>query len=208
MRAMLPPVTFKLFDNRVVNKIIGDPLPRGTEAKPLSKQTLLMVGADHCQPQIAQSQPTDDNQVAQWLPATTGVGTLLAAIIAAVYANGAFRLESGRDERWVQAQERAQAEQVAAWGQGNGDVSGGFGARTFDNAFCEYWAVNASTVPVYDVVVTIEFLIHTGQSGDPSTDTVVNRYKWLAPTQGGTKAQRQYFRDRSIPLNGDPRAGD
>ncbi|MCB0909336.1 MAG: hypothetical protein KDB63_19705 [Nocardioidaceae bacterium] len=58
-------------------------------------------------------------ELAQWLMAATSAVTLVAAIVAAFYAAGAFRLESAREERWNDAQRRAQAALVAAWPTGD-----------------------------------------------------------------------------------------
>lgn len=52
---------------------------------------------------------------AQWLMAGAAVATLLAAIGAAVFAAGAFSLESDRENRFQDSQRRFQAERVAAW---------------------------------------------------------------------------------------------
>lgn len=55
------------------------------------------------------------DEFAQWLMAVTSAGTLLAAVAAAIYAAGAFRLEVQRDERLQSDRRREQAALVAAW---------------------------------------------------------------------------------------------
>lgn len=57
----------------------------------------------------------DRTELAQWAMAGTSIATLLAAIVAAVFAAGAFRLESAREDRWEETQRTMQASQVAAW---------------------------------------------------------------------------------------------
>lgn len=81
----------------------------------------------------------DPDHLASWLEAAATTGALIAASIAAVYAAGAFRLESERDDRWVDSQKRGQAEQVAVWRYHISDVV----------------VRNASAAPIYDVVIGI-----------------------------------------------------
>lgn len=58
---------------------------------------------------------TTRTEMAQWFMAGASMLTLVAAVVAGVYAAGAFRLESDREEQWSVAQRRAQARLIAAW---------------------------------------------------------------------------------------------
>lgn len=57
----------------------------------------------------------DGGSYADWLAATATLAAFGAAVIAARYAAGAFELETQREARWVENQQRAQASLVAAW---------------------------------------------------------------------------------------------
>jgi hypothetical protein len=61
---------------------------------------------------------SERTELAQWVMASASVVTLVAALAAAVYAAGAFHLESEREERWNDSQRRQQASLVAAWTAG------------------------------------------------------------------------------------------
>ena len=56
-----------------------------------------------------------DGGTAAWLEGLATLAAFAAAIVAATYAAGAFRLETQRERRFVDAQRRSQAELVAAW---------------------------------------------------------------------------------------------
>lgn len=99
------------------------------------------------------TRPSDDTELAQWLPGVASAATLIAAVVAAVYAAGAFRIEHRREQRLIDDAERAQAVTFAVWGS-----PGGFG-RTVDhegNAVYSFDAAtimlrNGSELPIYDV---------------------------------------------------------
>lgn len=57
----------------------------------------------------------DRDELAGWVEAGATAAAFLAAAVAAVFAAGAFRLESRREERWEDQQRSAQAGLVAAW---------------------------------------------------------------------------------------------
>lgn len=54
-------------------------------------------------------------QFAAWLEATATIATVVAAVAAAVFAAGAFKLETDREEQFRRDQRKHQAERVAAW---------------------------------------------------------------------------------------------
>ena len=93
---------------------------------------------------------------ASWLAAIATVAAFLAAIIAAFYAAGAFRLESERENRWLEEQRRAQASLVAAWiGSAELPIVGGGGFSPYAEAAMRasntaegVYLRNASDVPV------------------------------------------------------------
>lgn len=60
----------------------------------------------------------DDGSVSDlpaWLEGVSTLAAVVAASAAAIYAAGAFQLETQREDRFVDAQRRHQAERVAAW---------------------------------------------------------------------------------------------
>lgn len=54
-------------------------------------------------------------ELAAWLEATATIATVVAAVAAAVFAAGAFKLETDREEQFRRDQRKHQAERVAAW---------------------------------------------------------------------------------------------
>lgn len=94
---------------------------------------------------------SDKLDLAQWLPAVTGVATLMAAIVAAVYANSAFKLEAAREDRWTETQRTAQASRVAVW------IGTAEKPAPFDRTRTAYgFSIrNASDVPVTQVYVRL-----------------------------------------------------
>lgn len=134
---------------------------------------------------------TDATELAQWLMAATSVVTLVAAVAAAVYAAGAFRLEGDREDRWNDAQRRAQAGLVAAWadegvqsivlkGQSNeltGEVQGQVTGRQVLAQLR-----NASEIPVTDVHLTpgIDIVGQDEDGRDHVLDRVHGRTKKIA----------------------------
>lgn len=105
---------------------------------------------------------TSRPDMAQWAMAASSIGTLAAAVIAAVFAAGAFRLESDREDRWSDTQRRTQASVVAAWPSASG-VSVRSGeldpeTLTYPERGPDRVTVlmrNASDVPVTTVVITV-----------------------------------------------------
>lgn len=57
----------------------------------------------------------DAGSMADWVAALATVAAFCAAVVAARYAAGAFRLERGREAQLLRAQRSAQAALVAAW---------------------------------------------------------------------------------------------
>jgi hypothetical protein len=55
------------------------------------------------------------HEVPGWLEAFSTFAAFGAASVAVVFAREAFRIESGRDQRWYDEQRSAQASLVAAW---------------------------------------------------------------------------------------------
>lgn len=100
------------------------------------------------------ARPTPDTELAQWIPAIAAVATLLAAIVAAVYASGAFRVEWRREQRLLDDAERSQAVTFAAWGTPGGvsssrDQDGNI-TYAFEGAVIQLR--NGSDLPIYDVL--------------------------------------------------------
>lgn len=107
--------------------------------------------------------------LAGWLEAVATVAAFAAAVTAAWYAAGAFRLESGREARWLEGKQAAQAELVAAWFDMH--VEDGSGPAhsnpLLDFASQPYPAVfirNASDLPVTEV--TVSYAAITWPAGD------------------------------------------
>lgn len=103
---------------------------------------------------VAAAEPSE---TPAWIQAWTGVGALLAAIVAAVFAGLVYWVESKRDqvaeaERRQRAEDerRAQADKVAAWYEpyDAGELGMMFGVHS----------VNASDLPVYDLVARVFFV--------------------------------------------------
>ncbi|WP_243061173.1 hypothetical protein [Nocardioides sp. SR21] len=91
---------------------------------------------------------TDDrSSFPSWLQGIGTVAALLAAIVAARYAAGAFILESRREQRFERAQRQAQADQVAVWYLG--------GIAGLPDVIRGYHIENNSSLPIYDVRVTV-----------------------------------------------------
>lgn len=53
--------------------------------------------------------------LAQWIMAGASLMTLVAAVVAGIYAAGAFRLEADREQRRIESDRQEQARLVAAW---------------------------------------------------------------------------------------------
>lgn len=101
---------------------------------------------------------TSRTELAQWAMAASSVWTLIAAVAAAVYAAGAFKLESDREDRWNDTQTRAQASVVAAWPEvivwtTERDDDGYLVDVPIPQAV-RVMLRNASDVPVSDVAIT------------------------------------------------------
>ncbi|KAB2811124.1 hypothetical protein F9L07_04150 [Pimelobacter simplex] len=94
---------------------------------------------------------SDRADLAQWVMAGASVVTLFAAVVAAVFAAGAFNLETAREERYRQDQRRYQAERVAAW-FAYIDVQGAYKRRTRG-----FMVRNASDLPVTNVNLYLFF---------------------------------------------------
>ena len=97
---------------------------------------------------------TPRTELAQWLPAVSSVLTLTAAVAAAVFAAGALRIESRREQRERDDIEKLQATTVAAWGSNAGvgrtGVAGGATVTyTLDRA--QLLVRNGSNLPIYDL---------------------------------------------------------
>lgn len=109
----------------------------------------------------------EPSELAGWIEAVATALALLAAMIAAIFAVGAFRIETARERRWEDSAARAQAEVVAAWGH-RGEVI----------------IVNGSALPVYDVQLVV---LIRGKS-------VAMKLNHLQPTDvGGRKVRETVF---------------
>ena len=131
-------------------------------------------------------------ELAQWLMAATSAVTLVAAIVAAFYAAGAFRLESAREERWNDAQRRAQAALVAAWPAGDVGMArvGELNEETGKYPIAE-WVTsasitlrNASEVPVTRVRAQVLIEV-TGDGVSDEYELGRHELAVLPPGEGG-----------------------
>jgi hypothetical protein len=57
----------------------------------------------------------DGGSFAAWLEAVSTLTAVLAAMYAGLYAANAWKLETARETRWIQQQQREQASKIAAW---------------------------------------------------------------------------------------------
>lgn len=99
----------------------------------------------------------DGGSYADWLAATATLAAFGAAVIAARYAAGAFGLETQREARWVENQQRAQASMVAAWPDEKyfeRDISTVQIRRMVSMTKHGVYVRNASDLPVNDCEVT------------------------------------------------------
>lgn len=91
---------------------------------------------------VAGDQWSDTTTLPEWIEALSTAAAFLAAMVAAWYAVGAFRLETRRERRWVRAQRSAQASLVAGW----------IGVRPDDKFWSPRLVIrNASDLPVNKV---------------------------------------------------------
>lgn len=115
---------------------------------------------------------TDDSDVAQWLMAVAAALTLVAAVAAATFAAGVYRVESDREERALELEERAHAQTFAAWtvtpGVGRGGiVASSDGVRRVQHMLNAVKVLfrNGSDMPIHDVGYEVRL-----ESNDPEID--------------------------------------
>lgn len=95
--------------------------------------------------------------VAQWIMAGASVTTLIAAVGAAVFAAGAYDVETRREKRALDAEEKSQAERVAAWAEVDRVVIADHG-----ESLAVHWSLvtrNASDLPVYGMDIEATCLV-------------------------------------------------
>lgn len=107
---------------------------------------------------------TDDrSSFPNWLQGIGTLAALLAAIVAARHAAGAFGLERDREERWTSQQRAAQASLIAAWpGQMSGNYAktdGIWDGDPTDISTVDVYLRNASDVPVTRVWVDATLVV-------------------------------------------------
>lgn len=98
-------------------------------------------------------------EITDWVEALSTAAAFLAAVVAAWYAIGAFRLEFRRESRWEKAQESAQASLVAAWMGMRDEEPPGTSAfrRRVMGPTHGVWVRNASELPVYGARAVVLF---------------------------------------------------
>lgn len=101
-----------------------------------------------------------ESSLTEWIEAVATCAAFIAAVVAARYAAAVFAIEDERDERRLKAEERAQAEQVAAWIDNRSER---FTSDRLE-AKCVLYVRNASTLPVYECEFEVIGIL-TGGSG-------------------------------------------
>lgn len=117
--------------------------------------------------------------------AASSVVTLVAAVSAAVYAAGAFRLESDREEKWALAQRRGQAGSIAAWPSVSDYAADEQGRVTGATVFIR----NNSELPATNVKVTLRVEASSAAGVDLSYTSKPKEVGLLPPTVGDNDSQ-------------------
>lgn len=130
--------------------------------------------------------------LAQWLMAGAAVATLIAAISAGVFAAGAYLVEVRREDRYLEADRRAQAERFAAWGI----------AQTAHRAgvvfvMPQLFLRNTSELPVYNAMVQLKFTLIVGEELYEEVDE--SMYPLVPPT--GTDVSGLTWQETEIQLS-------
>jgi hypothetical protein len=122
------------------------------------------------------------DDLASWVEATSTLAALLAATTAAVYAAGAFRLETEREEAFQDARNRAQAELIGAWPVGLMYPPDDHGRPHADwIAAFQVEVRNASQFAVQDMLVQVH-APHVNEESGLSNPVAGRRVAYLAPS--------------------------
>lgn len=119
-----------------------------------------------------------DSSTAHWIEAFATLAAFAAAIIAATYAAGAFRLETRRENRYTRAQRRAQAELVAAWyGIETMPAPASVGVRHMPGILLR----NASPLPVTNVHIQASAVVTDANTGETHIHVAIEDKVGLLP---------------------------